>query len=49
MAWFASIVASIAAIGLATASIMAVFSRRFLEEFTRTGITIDQATPQWGV
>ncbi len=48
MAWFVSIIASIAAIGLATGSIMAVFGRRFIEEFTRPGITVDQATPQWG-
>jgi hypothetical protein len=48
MAWFASIVASIAAISLATGSVMLILGRRFIEEFTRPGITIDQATPQWG-
>jgi pimeloyl-ACP methyl ester carboxylesterase len=48
MAWFASIVASTAAVCLATGSIMVVLGHRFIEEFTRPGITIDQATPQWG-
>ena len=48
MAWFASIVASTAAVGLVTASLMLILGRRFIEEFTRPGITIDQATPQWG-
>jgi hypothetical protein len=44
MAWFASIVATIAAIGLATGSIMVVLGHRFIEEFTRPGVTLDQAT-----
>jgi len=48
MAWFASIVAPIAALGLAIGSIMVVLGHRFIEEFTRPGVTIDQATPQWG-
>ena len=48
MAWFASIVASMAAVGLAAGSVMMVLGRRFIEEFTRPGVTVDQATPQWG-
>jgi hypothetical protein len=47
MAWFASIAASTAAIGLATGSIMLVLGHRFIEEFTRPGITIDQETSGW--
>jgi hypothetical protein len=48
MAWIASIVATLAALGLAIGSIMVVLGHRFIEEFTRPGVTIDQATPQWG-
>ena len=48
MAWFASIVTTLAALSLATGSIMVVLGHRFIEEFTRPGVTIDQATPQWG-
>ena len=48
MAWFTSIVASSAVVGLATGSIMVVLGHRFIEEFTRPGVTVDQATPQWG-
>jgi uncharacterized protein len=48
MAWFASILASTAVVGLATGSVMLVLGRRFIEEFTRPGVTVDQATPQWG-
>ena len=48
MAWFASIVATLAALGLAIGSIMMVLGHRFIEEFTRPGVTIDQATPQSG-
>jgi uncharacterized protein len=48
MAWVASIVAPIAALGIATGSIMVILGHRFIEEFTRPGVTIDQATPQWG-
>jgi uncharacterized protein len=46
--WFISIVASIAVVGLATGGVMLVLGRRFLEEFTRPGITVEQGTPQWG-
>ncbi len=48
MAWFASIVASTAVVSLATGSIMLVLGRRFIEEFTRPGVTVEQGTPQWG-
>ena len=46
--WFTSIVASTAVIGLAIGGIMLVLGRRFLEEFTRPGVTVEQGTPQWG-
>src|SRR5690348_7772017 len=46
--WFASLAASTAAIGLATGGLALILGRRFIEEFTRPGVTIDQATPQWG-
>ncbi len=46
--WFASIAASTAVIGLITGGIMVVLGRRFLEEFTRPGVTVEQGTPQWG-
>src|SRR2546425_639165 len=48
MAWFASIVASTAVVGLAIGSVMLVLGHRFIKEFTRPGVTVDQATPQWG-
>ena len=48
MAWFASIVATTAVVGLATGSVMLVLGHRFIKEFTRPGVTVDQATPQWG-
>jgi uncharacterized protein len=48
MVWFASIVASTAVVGLAIGSVMLVFGHRFIKEFTRPGVTVDQATPQWG-
>src|SRR5690348_16659305 len=46
--WFASIAASTAVVGLITGGIMVVLGRRFLEEFTRPGVTVEQGTPQWG-
>ena len=46
--WFTSIVASTAVVGLATGGVMLVLGRRFLEEFTRPGVTVEQGTPQWG-
>jgi pimeloyl-ACP methyl ester carboxylesterase len=48
MAWFAVPVASITVVGLATGAVMLVLGRRFLEEFTRPGVTVEQGTPQWG-
>ena len=48
MAWFASIVASIVVVGLATGSVMLMLGLLFIEEFTRPGITVNQETPLWG-
>ena len=46
--WFVSIAASTAVVGLTTGGIMLVLGRRFIEEFTRPGVTVEQGTPQWG-
>ena len=46
--WFASIVTSTAAVGLAAGGVMLVLGRRFIEEFTRPGVTVEQGTSQWG-
>lgn len=46
--WFASIAASTAVVGLTTGGIMVVLGRRFIEEFTRPGVTVERGTPQWG-
>ncbi len=46
--WFTSIAASIVVLCLVNAGIMLVLGRRFLSEFTRPGVTIEQGTPQWG-
>jgi alpha-beta hydrolase superfamily lysophospholipase len=46
--WFTSIVASTAVVGLATGGVLVVLGRRFIEEFTRPGVTVEQGTPQWG-
>jgi len=48
MTWFARIVASTAVVGLAAGSVMVVLGHRFLAELTRPGVTVDQASPQWG-
>jgi pimeloyl-ACP methyl ester carboxylesterase len=48
MAWFAGILTSTAVVGLAAGSVMAVLGHRFIQEFTRPGVSVDQATPQWG-
>lgn len=48
MAWFVSIATLAAVIGIAIGSIMLIFGRRFIREFTRPGVIIGQATPQWG-
>src|SRR5258708_19870453 len=46
--WFASIVTSTSVVGLATGGVMLVLGRRFIEEFTRPGVTVEQGTSQWG-
>src|SRR5581483_1772341 len=46
--WFASFAASMAVVSLTTGGIMLVLGRRFIEEFTRPGVTVEQGTPQWG-
>jgi uncharacterized protein len=46
--WLAGIVASTAVVGLATGGVLVVLGHRFLEEFTRPGVTVEQGTPQWG-
>lgn len=48
MVWLVSIAASVAIVGLAAVSVMLILGRRFIEEFTRPGVTVEQATPQWG-
>ena len=47
MAWFASIVISMAVVGLCMGSITLALGHLFLEEFTRPGVTIKPGTPQW--
>jgi len=46
--WFASIAVSTAVVGLTTGGIMLAPGRRFIEEFTCPGVTVEQGTPQWG-
>ena len=46
--WLAALVAPTAVVGLAIGGVMVVLGRRFLEEFTRPGVTVEQGTPQWG-
>ena len=46
--WFTSIAASTAVVVLSTGGIMLVLGRRFIEEFTRPGVTVKPGTPQWG-
>src|SRR5260370_2422330 len=45
---FASIVTSTSVVGLATGGVMLVLGSRFIEEFTRPGVTVEQGTSQWG-
>ena len=47
MAWFASIVISMAVVGLCMGSVTLALGHRFLVEFTRPGVTIKPGTPQW--
>ncbi len=46
--WFTSIAASLVVVGLAIGGVILVLGRRFLIEFTRPGVTVEQGTPQWG-
>src|SRR5260370_5048188 len=46
--WFASLTVSIAVVSLITGGTMWVLGRRFIEEFTRPGVTVEQGTPKWG-
>ena len=46
--WLVALVAPTAVVGLAIGGVMVVLGRRFLEEFTRPGVTVEQGTPQWG-
>ena len=48
MAWFVSIIVLTVGVGLAVGSVMVILGRRFLQEFTRPGVTVEQGTPQWG-
>jgi hypothetical protein len=48
MAWFANIVVLTAVVGLGVGSVTLALGHRFLEEFTRPGVTVKQGTPQWG-
>ncbi len=48
MVWFTSIVVSLAVASLALGGVMWLLGRRFIEEFTRPGVTVEQGTPQWG-
>ena len=41
--WFISIVASTAVVGLAIGGVILVLGRRFLKEFTRPGVTVEQS------
>lgn len=48
MAWFESIITSTMVAGLAIGGATWLLGRRFLDEFTRPGVTVEQGTPQWG-
>ncbi|HEV2583061.1 MAG TPA: alpha/beta fold hydrolase [Ktedonobacteraceae bacterium] len=48
MAWFASVAASAAVVGVAIGSGTLLLGHRFIKEFTRPGVTINRGTPQWG-
>jgi uncharacterized protein len=48
MAWLASIVTSMAIVGLGLGSVTLALGHRFLEEFSRPGVTVKPGTPQWG-
>jgi len=48
MTWLVSIIVSTAGVGLTVGSAMMILGRRFLQEFTRPGVTVEYGTPQWG-
>ncbi len=48
MVWFTSIIVSLVVAGLALGGVMWLLGRRFIEEFTRPGVTVEQGTPEWG-
>jgi uncharacterized protein len=48
MVWFASILATSTALALVLSCVTVLLGRRFLQEFTRPGMTIEQDTPLWG-
>ncbi len=48
MGWFVSIITSLTVVGLAAGGVMVILGHRFIEEFTRPGVTVEQGTPFWG-
>jgi uncharacterized protein len=48
MVWFANIIVTTTGITLAVVGTMMLLGRRFLQEFTRPGVTVERGTPQWG-
>jgi uncharacterized protein len=48
MAWVISSAAATALIVLVIGSLMWLLGRRFIKEFTRPGVVVEQDTPQWG-
>jgi alpha-beta hydrolase superfamily lysophospholipase len=48
MVWFMSIILPLVLVGLSTGCVMMMLGRRFLQEFTRPGVTVEQGTPLWG-
>lgn len=48
MVWFVSSITFAMVVFLLIAGVMLVFGFRFLQEFTRPGVTVEQGTPQWG-
>lgn len=48
MTWFVSISVSTAGVSLVVGGVMVILGQRFLQEFTRPGVTVEYGTPQWG-
>lgn len=48
MVWFECLATSITVAGLAIAGTAWLLGQRFIREFTRPGVTVEQGTPQWG-